>query len=208
MTPGILFLLFLTILSPSHAPQDMCDKCKYIIPVKGDWIDGDKLHLQPGDTICLDGSRTYNIPLRFRNINGTKEKPITIINCNGIVNITVPSNLVYAVKFEYSKHFRITGTGEASTYGIHISGANKLGITFDKLTTDFEADHLEVSDVGFAGIMAKTDPTCDSTTTRGYFTMRNVDIHHNLVHNTGGEGLYIGNSFYSTGAQTSCGLQL
>jgi hypothetical protein len=208
MTPSILFLLFLSLLSSQPAQQPGCEKCKHVIPVKGDWIDGERLNLQPGDTICLNGSWTYTNPLRFRNIVGSEEKPIIIINCHGVANITIPSNLVYAVKFEHSKYFRITGTGETASYGIHISGANKLGITFDKLTTDFEVDHLEVSDVGFAGIMAKTDPTCDSTTTRGYFTMRNVDIHHNLVHHTGGEGLYIGNSFYSNGAKTDCGLQM
>jgi hypothetical protein len=207
MFPSIIFCLALS-LSPGFTQQPSCEKCKYIIPVKGDWIDGEKLKLQPGDTICLDGSFNYTVPLRFRNIRGTEEKPITVINCNGIANITVPSNLVYAVKFEQCSNFRITGSGEASTYGIRISGANKLGITFDNRTTDFEADHLEVSDVGFAGIMAKTDPTCDSTTTRGYFTLRNVNIHHNLVHHTGGEGLYIGNSFYSMGAKTPCGLRL
>jgi hypothetical protein len=210
MAPSFVLYLLFHVLFPSTpgGVDPTCGKCKYVIPVKGDWIDGDNLRLQPGDTICLDGARSYNIPLRFRNIRGTEEKPITIINCNGIANIATPSNLVYAVKFEYSHHFRFTGTGEQASYGIRISGANKLGITFDKLTTDFEADHLEISDVGFAGIMAKTDPTCDSTTNRGYFTMRNVNIHHNLVHHTGGEGLYIGNSFYNGGAKTDCGLRM
>jgi hypothetical protein len=203
----ILSLLFLWFL-PAQQDPTSCEKCKYVIPVKGDWIDGDKLKLQPGDTICLDGGTLYNIPLRFKNIRGTEDNPVTIINCNGIVNVTVPSNLVYGVRFEQSQYFRFTGSGEKIPYGIRISGANKLGVTFDNKTSDFEADHLEISDVGFAGIMAKTDPTCDSTTTRGYFTMRNVNIHHNLVHHTGGEGLYIGNSFYSTGAKTPCGPQM
>jgi hypothetical protein len=208
MSPSIVLSLLFLLSGPAPQQAASCEKCKYLIPLKGDWIDGDKLKLQPGDTICLDGSISYTIPLRFKNIRGTVEKPITIINCNGIVNVTIPSTLVYAVKFEQSSNFRFTGSGEGEGYGIRISGANKLGVTFDNKTTDFEVDHLEISDVGFAGIMAKTDPTCDSTTTRGYFTMRNVDIHHNLVHHTGGEGLYIGNSFYSTGANTSCGVRL
>ena len=208
MTFSLILYFLLGLLAGNVTPSSSCETCKYVIPVKGDWIDGDKLKLEPGDTICLDGSYNYNIPLRFKNIRGSAEKPIIIMNRNGTANVAVPSNLVYAAKFEYCEHFRLTGTGEPSSYGIRISGANKLGIAFDKLTTDFEVDHIEISDIGFAGIMAKTDPSCDSTSGRGFFTMKNVDIHHNLVQRTGGEGLYIGNSFYSQGAKTPCGQRL
>ncbi len=59
------------------------------------------------------------------------------------------------------------------------------------------------------GIMAKTDPTCDDATIRGNFTMKNVVIHHNYIHDTQGEGLYIGNSFYADGRDVSpCGKRL
>src|SRR5205085_9019535 len=97
-------LFFIGLLNVQPAALQACEKCKYVVPVKGDWIDGEKLELEPGDTICLDGARLYNVPLRFKNIRGTEEHPITIINCNGVANITVPSNLVYGVKFEYSEH--------------------------------------------------------------------------------------------------------
>lgn len=207
------FLVTLSLVIQSLALQqpaqvNACSRCKYLIPVKGDWIDGEKLRLSPGDTLCLDGRKPYDVPLRFKNINGSAEKPIVIINCDGPATIVVNPKLTYVVRFERSSHFRLTGTGSADPYGIRISGAAKLGVTFDNLTSDFEADHLEISDIGFAGIMAKTDPSCDSATVRGGFTLRNVDIHHNFIHDTGGEGLYIGNSFFSTGAKTACGLKL
>ena len=42
--------------------------------------------------------------------------------------------------------------------------------------------------------MAKTDPKCSdvSTLREGGFVMRNINIHHNRIRNTLGEGIYIG----------------
>jgi len=75
------------------------------------------------------------------------------------------------------------------------------------LCTDFEIDNIEVASAGFAGIMAKTDPSCDSATIRGQFVLRNVDLHDNFVHDVGGEGFYVGNSFYVGGVSLPCGLR-
>jgi hypothetical protein len=55
--------------------------------------------------------------------------------------------------------------------------------------------------------MAKTDPSCDDARNRGNFTMRNVVIRKNYIHHTGGEGMYIGHSFYG-GYTLSCGVKL
>jgi hypothetical protein len=67
---------------------------------------------------------------------------------------------------------------------------------------------VEVYNVGFAGIMAKTDPTCDDATIRGNFVMRDVVLHDNYVHDTKGEGFYVGHSFYEKGKTLSCGVRL
>jgi len=69
-------------------------------------------------------------------------------------------------------------------------------------------DHVEILNSGFAGIMAKTDPNCDDATVRGNFVMRQVILHHNYVHDTGGEGFYVGHNNYLTGLSTPCGLRL
>jgi hypothetical protein len=101
----------------------------------------------------------------------------------------------------------LTGGNTNGTYGLKFSGAKIMGLSLEYLSTNFEVDHIEVSNVGFAGIMAKTDPSCDNATIRGNFTLRDALIHHNYVHDTGGEGLYIGNSFYNNGVNTSCGVR-
>ena len=82
-----------------------------------------------------------------------------------------------------------------------------MGLKLDGLSTNFEVDHIEVSNVSFAGIMAKTDPNCDDATIRGNFTMYDVLLHDNYVHDTRGEGFYVGNSFWD-GMERSCGIRL
>ncbi len=97
-----------------------------------------------------------------------------------------------------SKYFRITGSGDsAHRYGIILKGASTMGLNLGLLSTNFEVDRLEIADIGFAGIMAKTDPKCGKPYGRDKFTMREIKIHDNYIHDTQGEGLYIGNSFYS-----------
>jgi hypothetical protein len=129
-----------------------------------------------------------------------------IKNCGGAVILNAAGKQ-YAMKTELSKYFRISG-GSGSTYGIKLSGGH-LGLVLDKLTTNVEVDHLEIANPGFAGIMAKTDPVCgDNTALRGNFVMRDVSLHHNYVHDTGGEGFYVGNSFYTAGVNTSCGVKM
>jgi hypothetical protein len=183
-----------------------CSDCKYVVPANTYTIDGAQLGIKPGDVIGISGSRTT--PLNFVNIVGTADQPIIIRNCGNVqATVAVASNASFAVKFTYSKYFRLTGGTEDGTYGIKISGGT-LGVSADLLSTNFEIDHVEVSNTGFAGIMAKTNPSCDSRTWRGNFTMTDAFFHHNYVHDTGGEGFYVGNSFYASGESTSCGTLL
>ncbi len=192
----------------SNKKQKKCYKCTYVVPEKTHLTDGVALGLKPGAVICLDASIRYK-SLKFINLKGTEKKPITIVNCGGDVNISVDSDKSFVIKTENCKHFRITSVGtNGSSYGIKLSGAKGLGLTLDYLSSDFEIDHIEVFDIGFAGIMAKTDPTCDDATIRGNFVMRNISLHDNYVHDTGGEGFYIGNSFFSNGMKRECGIRM
>ena len=194
----------LTLSATSIAANDGCSSCTYVVPANTTLVDGLQLGLQPGSVIGLSSTIAYG-KLLFRNIVGTVENPIIIKNCDGTA-IVDGTGLAYSIKTEYSKYFRITGGDANNSYGIKVT-AGHIGISLDKLSTNFEVDHVEVQNVGFAGIMAKTDPTCDDATIRGNFLMKNVNIHHNYVHDTGGEGFYVGNSMWD-GANTSCGPRL
>lgn len=188
----------------SAAAAATCSSCTYVVPATAHVIDGKALNLKPGSVIGLNAAYKYK-NLLFKNIVGTASAPIIIKNCGGTATITAAS-ASYGIKTENSKYFVITGGNTAKSYGIRINGGN-LGITLDKLSTNFTVDHVEIYNNGFAGIMAKTDPSCDEATNRGKFTMRDISINNNYVHETGGEGLYIGNSFYKDGRKLSCGLR-
>ena len=181
-----------------------CSLCTFVVPAGMTIIDGAVLDLKPGSVIGLDARVSYG-SLVFKNLRGTYENPIIIRNCGGVAQVNGGSG-GYSIKTENSKHFRITGGDKKDEYGIIITGGT-MGITVAHLSTQFEIDHIEVQQSGFAGIMAKTDPGCDPATWRDNFLMKGVAIHNNYIHDTGGEGIYAGNSFFM-GMNTQCGTQL
>lgn len=161
------------------------------------------LNVQPGQTICVQGGN-YGM-LRFIGFEGTKTAPIRIRNHNG--QVRVGHNAYYAaIDLQNCRYMRLTGTGDAAhTYGFKIDSCGTASaISLGSRSSDIEFDHVEVVKAGFAGIMAKTDPNCtDTMTWYKNYVMNNVNIHHNYFHDVGGEGLYVGNSFYS-GWTTTC----
>jgi hypothetical protein len=193
-----------TTTSSSTTGITDCTACTYVVPSNVTIVDGLTLGLGPGSVIGLSAANQYGSIL-FRNIVGTATNPVIIKNCGGVAHLD-GTGKGYVIRMENSKYFRITG-GSENPHGIELTGAT-MGLMLEKFSTDFEIDRIEVFNVSFAGIMAKTEPTCDDATIRGNFTMRNVSFHHNYVHDTGGEGFYIGHSFYSKGKTLSCGVRL
>lgn len=198
------FLLSETDLATTAAANADCG-CTYTIPVSTNTIyfDGLKQGIKPGAVICLKGGATYK-NIVFTNIKGTASAPITIRNCGGRVTFNA-TGTYYGIKTRQSSYFRITG-GSGADYGIKINGGQH-SITLEYLSTNVEVDHVEIAGSGFSGIMAKTDPTCDNVTNRGYFVMKDVRLHHNYVHETAGEGFYVGHSFWTNGMKLSCGVR-
>lgn len=160
-------------------------------------IDGNSLNIQPGDTIFLEaGERPH---LRFVNINGTADNYITIINSGGAVIISTETHY-FGVVITQSSFFRFTGSGySGEKYGIKImkTPAKANGLSLDGRSTDYEIDHIEIANTGFAGIFAFTAPNCDGSNNRENFVQRNTIIRDNYIHETFGEGIYIGHSFHS-----------
>lgn len=170
-----------------------------------DWmVDGTTI--APGTIVYIPaGTRGA---LLLKNFKGTAAAPIIIVNKGGKVTFSTSTSASYGFKTQNCTYFKVLGNGVSTIkYGFVVNGGN-IGMTMDDLSSDFEIANVEVRNSGFAGIMAKTDPSCDPATWRGHFTMKNVSIHDNYVHKTGGEGLYIGNSFYQDGVSTSCGTVL
>ena len=154
-------------------------------------INSSSYKYSPGDVFCFEAGNWAGI--RLIGFKGTLAQPLVFKNCGGQVVINSP---VYSgIQFNDSRYFRLTGTGSSSIkYGIKVaSTTTSSGVSMDAFSSDFEIDHLEIANTGFAGIIAKTDPNCnDSKTWRGNFTMYNVKIHDNFIHDTHGEGMYVG----------------
>lgn len=189
--------------------------CNCDFTVDGYVTDGEILNVKPGDVICLKGGETYD-RLVFRNIVGTKREPVIIRNCGGVANIY--SKEAFGLKFENSKNFKLSGDGTKDKYGIKVTTEKGFYVTMEMFTTDFEISKLEVvgptanglgDRSGFAGIGAKTSPyqDCDlfRDPSRQAWVMRNVKIHHNYIHDTGGEGIYMGHGFYKGRKESKCG---
>lgn len=191
------------IRTHANAIED-CTTCTYVVPERTHVIDGLLLGIKPGDVICLNAAIAYK-NLLFRNIVGSATAPVIIKNCGGTATLTA-TGLSFGLKTQNSRYFKLTGGTTANTYGIKIIDGH-IGVALGDLSTNFEVDHIEVQGSGFAGMMAKTDPTCDPATARENFTMKNISLNSNYVHDTGGEGFYVGNSFFQAGVNTDCGIR-
>lgn len=217
-----IFLVLLLALSGNV--EVLASTPKYIIPLAVNYIDfksgilpNGKIYnlspskdtIWPGDIIGIMAG-TRNTYLRIKNLSGSPSAPIILTNFNGkvVIKNMKPGG---GLALKQSRNIRLSGCGDpALTYGILIdsiaSGNN--GLSLDELTTDIEVHNLEIRNTGFAGIVAKTDPSCDPATHRGNFTMKNIHIHHNYIHHTAGEGIYAGFSVYGPVVRTCSGSQL
>ena len=125
--------------------------------------------------------------------------------CDGEVFLNAPSNWGNCFTIEKSKNYRLTGSANPNVfYGIKVSGA-VMGIQNNNFSTDFEIDHVYVTNVGCQGIAAKTDPKCGDTDLEALpFILRNISFHDIKIENTGCEAFYIGNSHFDHGTDLVC----
>ncbi|HEY8961399.1 MAG TPA: right-handed parallel beta-helix repeat-containing protein, partial [Luteolibacter sp.] len=181
--------LALACFAPLHAADYT------ITAASPDSVDLSNVGLLPGDTVFIQAHTRQKLILQNLTA-GTAENPVLITNLGGqfVIDTTTTDK---GLHFYNCRHFVLRGTPSPGNYdyGIklaRVSQAGAIGLAFIQGSTDFEVSHLEISNVGFAGIMAKSD-----NLHRDVFTMRNVSFHHLYIHDTGGEGIYVGSSFYS-----------
>ena len=147
--------------------------------------------LQAGDTIALEaGNRDFLI---LRNLSGSLNNPIVVINKTGLVNIS--SQHYFGISIRNCQYIHIAGTGSTEEYGIQISGMQGTGIGAGEGTTDLEINNVKINQVDGPGMLIKTNATCDQWH-RADFSQMNTRIHHNHISFTGNEGLYLGSSHF------------
>lgn len=203
------FSILLTILlSTIYAQSQSTCGCDHVITQSGIYTQSTTTgtfnrNILPGQTVCIMAGN-YNL-LRFKNFVGSATQPILFKNCGGLV--TIGHGAYYAaLDFQNCRYFRVTGAGDPSIkYGFRVDSCGTASaMSVGALSSDSEVDHIEIAKAGFAGIMVKTDPDCNTATWRENFTMYNVNIHDNYVHDVGGEGFYVGNSFFGSGMTFPC----
>ena len=196
------FVLFATcsalLLVPSQASAE-CD-CNHVIEPGTPTVTGTEIGVMPGDTVCVrGGAREF---LRLYDFVGSPDQWIEVRNCEGVVEID-NDDRGYGLTMDGSRYVRITGTGDdAHTYGFRIRASrdgpdySASGVVVAGLSSDYELDHMEVYEAGFAGFNLKTEPTCDGSANLGNFVQYDTRVHHNWIHDTVGEGIYFGSTGY------------
>ncbi|MBE0646856.1 MAG: right-handed parallel beta-helix repeat-containing protein [Bacteroidales bacterium] len=190
--------LIILLLNPAYGQTPACS---LLIPASEGNIDGrsNASGIQPGDTICLlPGQKSY---LWITHLHGSPEAPVVIINTIGFVSIT---QFYYGIKIDSCSYIKLSGKGVGTfPYGINVHNVDGAGMSIEGLSTDIEVEGIEISSTLYPGIFCKSDPDCEFTSTRDKYTMRNVSLHNNYIHDTGMEGFYIGSSFYE-GKEINC----
>lgn len=146
-----------------------------------------ELGINPGDTIVIP-SGTYT-GITIGNIHGTADKKVKIVNA--------PEGKVVSryLRLHNATHFTISGSGSSDQYGFLLGAKDSnASLSISEATSDFEVQRVECQD-STCGFFFKVNSHADKPLTiYPNWTMKNLNIHHNFLHNIHGEGMYIGHT--------------
>ena len=196
----------LLLYPAASANAGPCD-CDFVIEPSTQTANGTELGVGPGDSVCVrGGEREF---LRLYDFVGSPDERIVIRNCEGVVEID-NDDRGYGLTLDGSRYLQITGTGDdAHDYGFRVRATrdgpdySASGVVVGGMSSDYELDHMEVYESGFAGFSLKTEPVCDGSANLGNFIQYDTHVHDNWIHDTRGEGIYYG-STQSAGQQINC----
>lgn len=178
-------------------------------------VDGAGVTLPTGRSFVIGIEGGLRNPIKFTNWTGTAEYPIVIVNKHGTgrveISDAVPGNpgapRATAIYLQHCKYIDLRGDNDpAYRYGIEISraggngsGAGQRGVEVTGKSSNVEISFLEIHNVAFAGIMVKQDPSSsDFTLNHPNLVYRDISIHDNYIYDVGGEGMYVGYSFWTS----------
>jgi hypothetical protein len=159
-----------------------------------------------GQTICIPAG-TYR-HLNFSGLQGTESAPIFITNCGEGRVVIDGEEQSSTLTAHASRYLYLSGSGDPEQeYGVLLenAGSGNMGIDMQGGSSDIEVAYFEVRGPAYGGIAIRTYPYCDETLGRDQFTQTQTVIHHNYVHDVGGEGLYLGPSHYHEEASPTSG---
>lgn len=185
---SIGFLLLIQLFFVQVVISQNCD-----VLVENNELIVDGSSLNPSARICIkEGTRGY---LLFRNLKGTVDQPIEIVNQGSVI---IDTDHFYGLKTSNCQFVKIIGSTTDKQYGFTIRRVgNGAGISLDDMSSDIELAGFEISYTALGGIYAKTDPDCSFEATRENFTFKNLSIHDCYLHHIQDEGFYIGSSKFT-----------
>ncbi len=166
-----------------------------------DWANLDRLYIPAGHYNYI---RLGNFP------NRSPSDPLVITNSGGRVQVGALGHYYLFVlsggsgwvltgrydpvsqtgHVDYPGHAGDAYANSAGTYGLFVNDEYTreiVGLSVGGGATQYELEFIEIARTGFAGISLKTDDDGDAL-------MENVRVHDLYIHDTGGEGMYIGST--------------
>ncbi len=177
--------------------------CTVTVPNGERLVDGtgNYAHVRPGDTICLQAGARGE--LRLFNLSGTAERPVTVRNSGGSVEISA-SGAYAGIQIRNSSHLRVTGGGVEQQCGARFTEAEQRcgiriaqsfnGLTGKVRTENLTVDHVEVGHVSSSGM-----GVYDKQLQRGEWVQRDIAFRDIYLHDIATEGHYHGSSDYVDG---------
>ena len=138
----------------------------------------------PGQTICLDADGGTITDLSISNLVGTAAQPITVRSCDGTLTVTGGTGST-AVPIDTVTHLRLTNLNVRGSWP-DAGSTYSVAVWVSGCSEDLELDHLDVSGTSYTAIRDPLDDHAACRVRRGY------RIHHNFIHDLGGEGMFIG----------------
>ncbi len=187
---SLLIMLFFFVSSVYS--QD-CD-CDHWITPDMTFFDGSTV--LPGEIVCV--SSGIRAGFRMKNLTGTSDAPIQVVNCGGQVVIHDMTE-GFGISIDHCSYFSLSGTGDADEdFGFSIATGYANGLMIRQLSHDFELDHLSIANVNSSAIIIKDNPNCELTANEGYFTMENISLHDLKIDNCA-VGIEIGHPKFRQG---------
>lgn len=181
----LYFLIFACFALLNAQSQD-CD-CDFLITSEMAHFDG--ASVLPGQTVCVQSGMRGS--LKIKNINGTADNKIRLINCGGVVVFNDPLSSS-AIMFDGCTNFQLTGTGSDSEFGFFVQEIGDVGVLLRNLSNHFEIDHFRIEQAPGHAILLRDDPNCELTANEGFYTLEEANFHHLLI-NYCKAGISIGN---------------
>ena len=191
---GFLFLILIISKTEVYAQNGTCNSLApaiYTLTANADgeiyipsaaargWKGGDTVRISAGNYTLIE----------IGNFKGDPCRPIVIINYGGQV---IAENIRFGNDASY---FKIVGIGTTGIeYGFKVQPTAGIGVAIG-LAHHVEVSNIEVINPNDLGFFFKINPnTSDPRTLYNDYRMTKFYIHHNYLHNIGGEGMYIGHS--------------